>query len=86
MLGRNFPISDYYRDHIIDAHTLSRGGNWWTAVLVIADPRTGEPFLGLYRWQNKGGDWKTSSRFLIRKKSDLQSIVDCLDKFSAHLP
>lgn len=86
MLGRNFPITEYYRDHIMDAQTLSRGGNWWTAVLVIADPRSGKPFLGLYRWQNKGGEWKTRSRFLIRKKSDVQSIIGCLETLAGHLP
>lgn len=86
MLGRNFPISDYYRDKIIEAHTLSRGGNWWTALLVIADPRSDKPFLALYRWQNTGGEWKTRNRFLIRKKGDLQTIVDFLKESAEHLP
>lgn len=85
-LGKNFPISDYYRDNIVDARTISRSGNWWTALLVIRDPRSGRPFLGLYRWQNANGQWKTRSRFLIRRESDLQTIVDCLQSFSGHLP
>ena len=86
MLGKNFPISDYYRDNIVDAHTISRAGNWWTALLVIRDPRSGMPLLGLYRWQNTNGQWKTRNRFLIRRVSDLQTIVDCLQRFSEHLP
>ncbi len=86
MLGTNFPISEYYRDHIIDAYTLSRAGPWWTALLVIDDPRSGKPFIGLYRWQKSGGQWKTRYRFLIRKTSDLQTIADCLKNFAHHLP
>ena len=68
MLGNKFPVSDYYRENILDAYTISRGGNWWSALLVIADPKSGTPFLGLYRWQNSAGTWKTRNRFLIRKK------------------
>lgn len=86
MLGTNFSISEYYRDHIIAAHTLFRGGNWWTALLVIADPRSGKLFIGLYRWQKSGGQWKARYRFLIRKTSDLQTIVDRLKNFANHLP
>ena len=59
MLGTNFPISEYYRDHIIDAHTLFRAGNWWTALLVIDDPRSGKPFIGLYRWWSAPIEWSS---------------------------
>ena len=51
MFGTNFPISEYYRKNILDAETISRGGNWWTAVLLILDPKTKKPFVSFYRWQ-----------------------------------
>ena len=85
MVGQNFPVSDYYRDNIIDAHTISRGGNWWSALLVIRYPRSGDPFLGLYRWQKSGEEWKTRNRFLIRKRNDARTIIDCLHKLAVHL-
>jgi hypothetical protein len=49
MLGQNFPISDYYRENIIDAVTISRSDGWWTAVLVIKEPKSDNPFIALYR-------------------------------------
>lgn len=85
MLGTKFPVSEYYRDKIMDAVTVSRGGNWWTAILLISDPRSGDPFIGLYKWQNSEGEWKTRNRFLFKKKADLQATLECLQNFSKHL-
>ena len=36
---------------------------WWTAVLLIKDPRTGKPFVSLYRWESRQGEWKTRKSF-----------------------
>ncbi len=66
MLGQNFPISEYYRPYIIDAVTISRTGLWWTAVLLIEDPKTKKPFIALYRWQRVRDSWKTRKRFTLR--------------------
>ncbi len=85
MLGTNFPISEYYRKHIIDAVTLSRSGSWWTAILVISDPKTNQPFISLYRWNNRAGTWKHSSHFRIRKDGELKAVVKALGRFSEHL-
>ena len=41
-LGQNFPVSDYYQGHVLDAETISRIGCWWTAILLIEDPETGK--------------------------------------------
>jgi hypothetical protein len=85
MLGINFPISEYYKNHIIDAHTISRAGKWWTALLVISDPRDGRPFIGLYKWQNTDSGWKTRNRFLIKKTRELVSISEGLERFNKYL-
>ena len=47
--GKNFPIAEYYKEHILDAETVSRGGGWWTAVLLINDPVSKKPFIALYQ-------------------------------------
>ena len=40
MLGAElFPIGDYYRNNLLDAVTITRGGRWWSAVLLINDPK-----------------------------------------------
>ena len=59
-LGQNFPISDYYQNSIIDAETVSRSGGWWTAVILIADPRNQKPFITIYRWQKTDTGCKNS--------------------------
>ena len=85
MLGSNFPISDYYRDNIVEAQTISRSGGWWTAMLVIADPRNGREFIALYKWQSTKGTWKTRNRFLIRKKDDLEAVLRLLREAAPRL-
>lgn len=82
MFGNNFPISDYYKDNILDAETISRSGGWWTAVLVIDDPKTKKPFVGFYRWRFSEDGWKTQSRFFLRKKADVISVRRKLEEYS----
>ena len=81
-----FPISDYYKPHIEDAMTITRAGNWWSAALLIRDPRSNEPFIALYRWQKVGDVWKNRGRFFIRKTSDLQSVVSVMSGWAEQLP
>ena len=45
MFGKDFPISDYYKDHIVDAITIKRSGSWWSAVLLIDDPKSKKRFI-----------------------------------------
>lgn len=81
-LGQNFPVSDYYRDQILDAETISRGGGWWTAVLLIRDPRTEKPFLAIYRWQLDGETWKTRKSIAFKSKKQIQKVLASLQKMS----
>lgn len=83
MFGTNFPISEYYKTNILDAETVTRGrGGWWTAVLLIRDPKTEKPFIGLYRWQLTESGWKTRKRFSIRRSKELNSIIEVMQRFS----
>ena len=40
------PVSDYYSNNILDSHTITKGGGWWTALVLIEDPRTKIPLSG----------------------------------------
>ena len=86
MLGMNFPVSSYYKDNILDAETLARGGGWWTAVLLIEDPKSGEPFVAMYRWQKDEERWKVRKSFSCRKKQEATKLMDIIRRFSAKLP
>jgi|TARA_B100001964_G_scaffold72998_1_gene82730 hypothetical protein len=85
MIGKNFPISDFYKEHILDAVTISRSGNWWSAILLIADPKNSKPFLSFYQWQKTNDGWKKRSSFKIRHRKDVDRILDAIKKFSESL-
>ena len=85
MIGKDFPIADYYKEHILDAVTISRAGNWWSAILLIADPKNNKPFLSLYRWEKTKDGWKKRSGFKISRRKDIDCIVDTIKKFSESL-
>jgi hypothetical protein len=83
--GQNFPVSDYYKPHIVDAETISRGGGWWTAVLVIRDPQTEKRFVAIYRWQSDGETWKTRKSISFKSKKQANTVIDVIKRFAAHL-
>lgn len=80
-----FPVSEYYQDHIIDGVTLTRGGGWWTAVLLIEDPKSSERIINLYTWQSHGASWKMRKSFTIRKAATLTKLQSALQEFSSRL-
>ena len=84
-IGKNFPISEYYKSHILDGRTINRSGVWWSAILLIKDPKTEKPFLAFYRWQKKEGDWKVRKSFNCRKRDDAVKIIEIVNEFSANL-
>jgi hypothetical protein len=79
-LGQNFPISDYYQDQIIDAETITRAGGWWTAVLLIRDPKTQKPFLAVYRWQRDGNRWKTRKSIAFKSVKQVAAVVEAMTR------
>tara|TARA_B100000287_G_scaffold340183_1_gene326544 strand:- start:164 stop:424 length:261 start_codon:yes stop_codon:yes gene_type:complete len=85
MLGQNFPINDYYKNNIIDAVTIKRGGNWWSAILLIKDPKSDSMFLNFYKWQKSDDGWKTRQRFKIANKVEMNKVIEILGKFSSSL-
>lgn len=85
MFGQNFPISEYYKENIVDARTLSNRAGWWTAVLLIEDPRTKKPFVSVYRWQHTDRGWKVRNRVHIRKQSDARLLAETIEEFAQQL-
>jgi hypothetical protein len=81
-----FPVSDYYSVHVLEGITLSNKGGWWSAVLLIRDPKTKKPFLALYRWEQKDGVWKNRKSFVIRDQSGVAKVISALTELKAKLP
>ena len=85
MLGTDFPVGDYYTEHIIDGETIARGGGWWTAVLLLQDPKDGGNIVALYRWQSVGGEWKARKQIKFRKPEQVATLADILVRFRERL-
>lgn len=81
-----FPVSSYYSDNIVDGITLTRGGGWWTAVLLIEDPKSGHNIINIYTWQQIGDTWKTRKTFSIKKLDVLTKLLDAFQEFGPKLP
>lgn len=86
MFGKNFPISDYYKDHIVDARTIKRSGQWWSAVILIKDPKSENKFLNFYKWQKTGDQWKIRFRFKVKNLEEKDKIIEILNEFGSKLP
>lgn len=84
MIGTNFPVSDYYKNHILDAETISKKGGWWTAVLLLQDPNSGKSFVNIYRWQLTELGWKTRKRFTFKKVNEVRKIFESVQRFSKY--
>lgn len=83
--GQNFPLSDYYRGNVIDGRTITRTGRWWTAALLIKDPKTEEPFVALYRWEKMGEEWKKRKSISFKTRPHVDAVVEALEEFSTHI-
>jgi len=52
----------------------------------VKDPSSGKPFLALYRWQKRKGEWKVTKRFSVRSKKELAGILTTCARLGAQLP
>ena len=81
----DFPVSEYLRDNILDARTVSKRGPWWTALLVINDPETKKTYVAFYKWKKNAGAWKKMTSFRINSLKHLEIVKKALDGFGTYL-
>src|SRR5262245_25083672 len=81
----DFPIVDFYKNHILDGRTLIKTGGWWTAILLIEDPKDKKPFIGLYRWQKTKTGWKARKRFSFNRSNGVKEVIGILQLFAEKL-
>ncbi len=81
----NFPLSAYYKGLVLGAETLTNTGVWWTAILLIRDPKTQKPFIGLYRWQKTKEGWKTRKRFTFKRADEVKRAVEMIQRLAVKL-
>ena len=81
-----YPVSEYYEKGIMDAHTISKAGSWWTALVLIEDPRSKSPFISLYRWQKTANGWKVRKQFKFKSKTECKKILQSICEMAEELP
>ena len=85
MSTQDYPISDYYKGRVIEAVTLSKSRGWWSAILLIEDPKNNMPFINLYKWQETQSGWKNRNRFKISNKEEAEMIIDIMKELTEKL-
>ena len=80
-LGKNFPVSETIRSDILDARTISRSSQWWTAILLFNNPKNNSPYITLYKWNLRNSVWKKASSFKINAPDHLSKILNVLEGF-----
>ena len=83
--GKNFPVSETIRSDILDARTISRSSQWWTAVLLFRNPKYDSFYITLYKWQLRNGAWKRASSFKINTLDHLNKIIKTLEEFQGSM-
>ncbi|MBN1688272.1 MAG: hypothetical protein JW893_04155 [Candidatus Omnitrophica bacterium] len=81
----DYPVSDYYRNHILNAYNLAKTDKWWAAVLLIRDPKTSRPFIALYQWQRNETGWKTQKRFTFKRATEVKRVSQVMQEFMREL-
>jgi hypothetical protein len=80
-IGVNFPLDPFYKGCILDAETISNRNGWWTAVLLIKEPRSNEKFVALYKWQQVQGSWKKRSSWKFKSNQDFLTTFSIVQKY-----
>ena len=81
-----FPVIGRLEEHVVAGRTLRNSNGWWTAILVVKDPKTAKNELIFYRWDKKGDRWRERKTFPIHDRQGIESAIDVLTELKVHLP
>ncbi|MFX1511666.1 MAG: hypothetical protein ACFFCQ_03675 [Promethearchaeota archaeon] len=76
-----FPfVSDYYV--LIKGITLSKRGNWWTALLLLETKteKKGRK-ISLYRWRKRQDNWSRSKEFTLSSPKQWEAMKTSINKW-----
>lgn len=77
-----FPVAQYLKMQVLDGRTISRTGAWWSAALVIQDPRSSKPYIAFYKWNFRSGEWKRASSFKLKSQEHLDKLLVSIDELA----
>lgn len=79
MPGENFPIKNRDQLRIIDAETITRGGSWWVAILLLED-QSSKRYIELYKWQSTPEGWKTRKAYKVNHKAEAKHVIEVISR------
>ena len=79
----DYPVNEYFKDHVLNGTTVKRTAKSWVAVLLIADPRTEQPMVRVYEWKkNQAGDWKRNGVITLNKAGEIRETLSSLEQYA----
>lgn len=75
MMTETFPVHDNI--DTIRGRTIFKSEDWWKAALTYENH--GQQRVGIYLWQQDGGDWKRRQKYVIRSSEDWQRDRDAVE-------
>lgn len=84
-VGQNFPVSEYYREQIVDAVTINRSAFWWTAAIKIRNPKSGKLFIAIYKFHKRGENWSVHQKLHVNSLDDAGRLQEAISQLSVDL-
>ena len=81
-----FPVTGVLQSHVVTGRTLRKSNGWWTAILLVNDPKTSRSQLIFYRWDWKGDRWRERKSFPIHDRQCVDLAINVLTELKARLP
>ena len=81
-----FPVTGVLKSHVVTGRTLRKSNGWWTAILLVNDPKTSRSQLIFYRCDWKGDRWRERKTFPIHDRQGIETAIDVLTELKVHLP
>ena len=81
-MGVSFPDGGYYGADLLDGVTMRRDDAWWSAVLLIRDSDTDEPYVALHRWAKRNGAWQRSGMYRFSSRAQVMDAVRVLGEYA----
>ena len=88
-MTEKFPFNSQY-DNLIKGETISKRGQWWTALLLVEsktpDETPGKRKIIIQRWKKQKKDegepyWRATKNFTITSKNVWAGIKETLDEW-----
>ncbi len=83
MPEEEFPYNDNYND-LIEGKTLTKRGQWWTAILLVQPKDNDDPSkrkVVIQRWKKTGDYWRPTKNFTLSSPNHYETMKEAIDSW-----